>query len=256
MGRNDRATTLGGCPNFRHMGDYTTDDGRMTRRDRLFRSGWLDLAAPSESDRFTKYGIQRVFDFRLDAEQAQQPVMFPTTGAPTVTRLGIDRGSMGPHIQNLATPGALSSDTRRVMAQMYYEMLDEGRDRFQAFLREAAESEGPLMIMCTLGKDRTGVASALLLTALGVQWKDVLRDYMITARTLRGYDEIFAQRANFAARGIELESVRDMLTVHPEYLESMHRRALEISGSLDAFLESQLALSSKSRKRLRDLYTR
>ena len=252
----DRVTPLGNCPNFRHMGGYSTDDGRVTRPDRLFRTGWLDLSEAREGDRFARHGVRQVFDFRLDAEQSHQPVMFPGPGAQTVTRLGIDRGSMGPHLERLATPGLSRPDTRRVMTQMYFEMLDAGRAQFRTFLSEAAKGEGPLMIMCTLGKDRTGVASALLLTALGVRWEDVLSDYMITATSLRGYDEIFAERANFKARGIDLESVRDMLTVHPEYLESMRRRAEEISGGLNAFLEGPLALTMEQRARLRDVYTR
>ena len=77
---------------------------------------------------------------------------------------------MGPHLAKLATPGASQLDTKGAMTQMYYELLDEGREQFRSFHASAAENEGPLMIMCTLGKDRTGVASALLLTAIGVSW--------------------------------------------------------------------------------------
>ena len=74
---------------------------------------------------------------------------------------------------------------------------------------------------------------------------------MITAHALRGYGEIFAEQANFKARGIELDAVRDMLTVHPEYLQAMRRRAEEISGSLNAFIEGPLALTPQRRARLK-----
>jgi protein-tyrosine phosphatase len=249
-----RVTPLGGAKNFRHIGDYAVGDGRSTRADRLLRTGWMDLSEPGESARFQDHKVSMVIDLRLPNELAQQPLRLPNESSLRVVGLGIEQGSMAGYLRDLSKMTPEQADTKGAMARMYYEMLDEAQPQFRQFFAEAAESAGPLLIMCTLGKDRTGVAVALLLAALGVRWDDILSDYMISAEALRGYDEVFAQRANLAASGINLELVRDMLTVHPEYLEGVRRRAEEISGSLEAFIAGPLGVTAEQKQRLLDLY--
>jgi protein-tyrosine phosphatase len=56
----------------------------------------------------------------------------------------------------------------------------------------------PILFHCSAGKDRTGIASALLLSALGVDRKDIFDDYMLTNKALIGkYDYLGQFRANY-----------------------------------------------------------
>jgi len=111
------------------------------------------------------------------------------------------------------------------------------------------------MIMCSTGKDRTGVASALLLTALGVPQSTVLADYLISADVYRGRELTFARNHGLEALGIDLNLVKDVFTVHPEYLGAVWQRIDEIVGSREAFLRDMMALSADDLQRLRDVYT-
>jgi protein-tyrosine phosphatase len=255
MSAADRVTAFKGCPNFRHMGGYRVRAGGVTRADRLFRSGRLDLDAPDTAARFAALGVRQVFDFRQAAEAERHPVRLPEAAPAAVASLPITAGNMSAYLDSLATTDRTSLDTRAEMTRMYAGMLDAGAPSFRRFLAEAAEADGPVMIMCTLGKDRTGVACALLLTALGVAWHDVVADYLLTAETLRGYDEVFYAQGNFTARGIALEPIRDMLTAHPEYLEAMRATAEATSGSLDAYLAEHLGVTEDHRQALRARYT-
>ena len=250
-----RVTEFAGCLNFRHMGGYRTDDGRITRADRLFRSGWLNFQTQQDVDLFASFGISSVFDFRLEEERLRNVMNFPPAYAPQVTSLEIGRGSMGPYLQKIAGLDPAHVDTKGAVTTMYYEILDEGREQFRTLLNRASEGNGAIMINCTLGKDRTGVASALLLSALGVSRVDVMADYMITAETLRAFGPVFVERSNYAARGLTFDLVRDLLTVHPEYLGAMWRRAEDVAGSMDAYLEHELGVTAEQRARLKALYT-
>ncbi|KDD72714.1 hypothetical protein H632_c2986p0, partial [Helicosporidium sp. ATCC 50920] len=64
---------------------------------------------------------------------------------------------------------------------MIYEILVDtaAGQLFQTLeaVREAADAGRPVFVFCKLGKDRTGVVSALLLAALGASEEDIVADY-------------------------------------------------------------------------------
>jgi hypothetical protein len=62
-------------------------------------------------------------------------------------------------------------------------MLNASADRFGALFSQLARADGPAVIHCAGGKDRTGMVAALLLTCLGVDRQSVLDDYQLTARS-------------------------------------------------------------------------
>ena len=245
-----RTIPIGDARNFRHMGGYRSGGGGLTRSERLFRTGWFPVETAAVAQQIDGMAIRHAFDFRNDAERAGSIPPFTPGPHRAVSALGIDRGSMGRYLAELPTLSAERADTKAAMTRMFYEILDEGRDAFSRFLARAAQSGGPIVIMCTLGKDRTGVAAALLLSALGVSRADIMEDFMMSAAAYADYAETFARRARFAERGIDLDRVRDMLTVHPEYLEAVWQRAEEIAGGVDALIRCHLGISHAERDTL------
>jgi protein tyrosine/serine phosphatase len=68
------------------------------------------------------------------------------------------------------------------LARRYMHYLDVGGDAFTRAFAEMAVSENyPLVFNCFLGKDRTGVLAALVLSCLGVERKEIVEDYALTA---------------------------------------------------------------------------
>jgi len=250
-----RFIEIGGSLNFRHLGDYETADGRRTRADSLYRGGWFELADAQDADRFAATGIRRIFDFRSEPERAKRPLGEGIRAQAEIVELEITPGRMGPYLQRLRDLPPAQVDCKAEMTQMHYEMLNQGIPRFRAFLHDLVERGGPAMIMCSTGKDRTGVASALLLTALGVPQSTVLADYLISADVYRGRELTFARNHGLEALGIDLNLVKDVFTVHPEYLGAVWQRIDEIVGSREAFLRDMMALSADDLQRLRDVYT-
>jgi len=74
----------------------------------------------------------------------------------------------------------------------------------------------PAVLHCTAGKDRTGVASALLLLLLGVAREQVLEDYALTG--LYTGDRIRSAERFFAGRGIDPSAMRGLLGSEPATL--------------------------------------
>jgi protein-tyrosine phosphatase len=245
---------IGDSLNFRHLGGYEAVDGRRTRPDALYRGGWFELVDDQDADRFAATGIRRIFDFRSGPERDKRPLGARIREQAEVCELGISPGSMGPYLQSLRDLPAADVDCKAAMTRMHYEMLGEGTPRFHEFFQQLVAGDGAFMIMCSTGKDRTGVASVLLLSALGVPWETILADYLISADVYRDRELIFARSHGLEALGIDLNLVKDVFTVHPEYLGAALQRIDETSGGMEGFIADKLGLSAGDRKRLQDTY--
>ena len=73
----------------------------------------------------------------------------------------------------------------RAMCELYRGLVtrefsvDHYRQFFALLL---AQTDGTLLYHCTAGKDRVGVGTMLLLTALGVDWPVIVENYLIRLR--------------------------------------------------------------------------
>lgn len=62
----------------------------------------------------------------------------------------------------------------------------EFKEKIAGGLAVMAEAEGPYLVHCTEGKDRTGFVCMLLEALCGVDYKEIMEDYMITYRNYYG----------------------------------------------------------------------
>lgn len=80
------------------------------------------------------------------------------------------------------------------LSRQYEEMLEESPKRAATVLNHVGEhiSEGAVLYHCSVGKDRTGVMSALIYLLCGVAEADILADYQVSGDYLRQNEFIFA----------------------------------------------------------------
>lgn len=159
------------CFNFRDLGGYVGLDGRTVRWRRLFRSMTPEYFSTADIEAARALGIGLVIDLRGPR--------FKTSGP------------LGEQPARRVAPGRRRPLTRNRQALREYlelppdEALPLVVDRMgPAFARAAgliADEEAPVLIHCRLGKDRTGVFSAILLRLLGVQEETVIHDYLLSA---------------------------------------------------------------------------
>ena len=91
-------------------------------------------------------------------------------------------------------------------------MLSEYPEQFATFLDLVADLDNlPLLFHCTAGKDRTGIAAALVLEVCGVHRKTVLDDYEMTNQ-LRSEKRIAQLRPELEAAGVSIEAIRPALS--------------------------------------------
>jgi len=189
--------SIDGLYNFRDLGGLPLVSGGTTRPGVLYRSAALDgLTAQGERE-FAATRVGVVVDLRTATERSTAPDRLPDDRPFTSASLPLLEGAIGGADQNLLGANAPSSeDLAAAMAalpsldDLYIRMLRNGGTTFAEVARLLASSRDDIptavLVHCTAGKDRTGVAIALLLDAAGVERSAIVADYAVSERNLAG----------------------------------------------------------------------
>ncbi|GJF34563.1 protein-tyrosine-phosphatase [Kitasatospora sp. NE20-6] len=172
---DDRHLVWDGCLNVRELGGLPTGDGRWTRRgavvradnlDRLTAEGWVALQA---------HGIRTVVDLRNEEEY--RPLLERPDGIGLV-RVPLDELA-GPDWW--ARFGGL--DGTPLAFRPY---LDHCRQAVADVVAAVGRAEpGGVVVHCGAGRDRTGLASLVLLSVAGVRADAIIDDYLLSTANLR-----------------------------------------------------------------------
>ncbi len=249
-----RVLPLQGGRNFRDLGGYRTADGHHIKWGLLFRSGSMHGLTPADYAYLQARGIRVVCDFRSTAERTSDPANWPTGYAPTV--LSDD--------YVLATSGAIpkgdmrqwdAAQARAAMAATYPAMLQSFAGQYRRMFAELLAGHAPLAFNCTAGKDRTGVAAALLLTALGVPRKTVIEDYLLTNTTLDSAAMIKGQSAGAAKQTpFPAPVLAALLTADRSYIEAAFHALDAHRGGAEGYFHDEMNFSELDIRRVRALY--
>ncbi len=145
-------------------------------------------------------GIRTVIDLRWPDELVASPSVFATDRRIRYRNI--------PLLEDEPRPGLGLAGTYRLM-------LDERAPQLAEVARALIAPGGtPAIIGCAAGKDRTGVAVALLLSVVGVPAEVVVADYVLTG-------EAFALPAGSDPHLVDWRASPQILECPPAYMEAM-----------------------------------
>jgi protein-tyrosine phosphatase len=220
--------------NFRDIGGYRAKDGYIVAWRRLFRSGDFRNMTRSDLNLLTEeIGLTSVIDLRSSIEVERQGI-----GLLAETDIKYHNISFIVGADRVEDERLFREFTN--MGQFYLHLLrhSEFGERIVAALEIIAETENhPLVFNCAIGKDRTGILAAILLSVLGVEDEDIIEDYSLSTpymeellRRIRSDPEI--------ARAIEplpayfWEAAPESMSLFLSTLRREH-------GSIESYLKSQ-----------------
>ena len=241
--------------NFRDYGDYATAAGRRVRGGVLFRSGHHARASEADVARLEALGVATVVDLRRASERRAQPSKRPAGFSGQVIEWEqVDDGE-APHITFLKTAPLTEDGGRAFMTQTYRRLpFEEAHlDLFRRYFHALGDSEGPVLIHCAAGKDRTGLLAALTHHLLGVEHDEMMEDYLLTnhAVDLEGRAPAVAkQLETWTGRPASHAAVVAFLGVEPGYLDAAIKSMVEAHGSIDSYLEQALGVDTALRDRI------
>ncbi|MFT4185988.1 MAG: tyrosine-protein phosphatase [Micrococcaceae bacterium] len=196
----DITKTLPITYNARGLGGMKTEDGK-TITPVLFRADALNELNDKGQQGFEKLKIGTVIDMRTETEQEHGPDILPKGNDIEFISLPMQGGAMDENVKAVMPkdPSQLNLTKEQMMGmldrvptieELYIDILRQSPKQFVIFAKAvitAADSDKPgVLFHCTAGKDRTGLGAALLLSVAGVSRKDIVADYTLTEKNIKG----------------------------------------------------------------------
>jgi hypothetical protein len=204
--------------NLRDLGGLPMAADGLVQVGRLYRSDAPIAGDPQPPLR--PWPPSTVVDLRSPGEAASptHPLASPTTEVmtiPLLARLDPARLAQGSGMEGLG------------LGAIYLELVRSATAKLVEVVTVVATSPGPVLLHCSAGKDRTGVATAVVLAAAGVPRDAIVADYLRTEASLEQLPQRLARGWSEPQRKAMLES---LVIQRPDL---MRVSAAAITGALD-----------------------
>lgn len=233
-----RTVKIDGVYNMRDLGGLGGGGGKQIRKGVLYRSADLAGVSAGGLAELGRLSLRTVVDFRFGGRDEElKPDILPH-GLELYRQIPVGTAELfGGELK----PDEI--DGERLMYDVYGLMVRRFQPQFSEFMSVVTDCCGhPMLFHCAAGKDRTGLAAAFILSALGASRDDIMHDYMLSNTGLSGrYDEILSKSPN----------LEPLMQVREDYL----RQAFDIIDSeydgMESYLTAELGVDTA---RLRSIY--
>ncbi|MCY4563649.1 MAG: tyrosine-protein phosphatase, partial [Gammaproteobacteria bacterium] len=260
-----RLLPLEGGRNFRDLGGYPAADGRTVRWGKLYRSGAMTNLTDADYRHLTGLGLRVVSDFRSNEERDDEPARWEAVQGVDYRAWDYSREDETDGRVSLTSllvqPDMTPEKVRAIVIRNYSDIVEQHKEKFADLFQRLALGEVPLVFNCSAGKDRTGVAAALVLVALEVPVDCIVEDYALSERLVDFEaellnsnprpdrdDELFEWVAN-----APIEQVRPLLRSEPAYLQAAFRHMNETYGGAMSYIRKELGVDDRSLSGIRGL---
>ncbi len=223
----NRVLPMAGQANFRDLGGYKTKEGKFIKWGQIFRSGNLSELTSADVTYLTSLPLKTIIDFRTEEEKTQAPDIVPSTVTKRL-EYSVESGNTST-IQDFIDK-MLAGEyeyVRQTMIESNAAFVDTYQEVFKSFFAAISEEGNlPVVFHCTAGKDRAGFASAMFLSALGVERETIINDYLLTntllgaslEESIQKYGDENIGKAMYYANSVQLEYIGNAFdTIEAEY---------------------------------------
>lgn len=247
------------CDNFRELGGYKGYSEKTVKHGVFYRAPALcQVKTENDVKLFNSLGIKHIFDFRSGFERSAHPdpVFTGATYHPiaaTLTKSGEE--------MNFDLPSILNSGEKGVNEMLQsvsdgYKILPFKNPAYVNMFEKIAKHETPIVFHCTAGKDRTGVAAALILLMLGVSENDVFADYMLTNESRKeSISVLINSYGHLIADAFEAEKFIKMIAGVEAYnLQLSLDEVKKQYSSYESYFNREYGINEEKLQALRNIY--
>lgn len=259
----DREIHLKGTTNTRDIGGYTTSDLRTIRPGQIIRSENLSRLTEADFQKLEEIGVKTVIDLRTDKEHEKKPTVWLGDNPPQFYHfpVGDADDAWFKAQRSLIKRNKFSArDSQELMVDGYRTIAEEGVSSYEQVMKVVLDqSNWPVLIHCNAGKDRAGIATTLILEAVGVDRETIMEEYLLTNEIGRSKEkaELMAKESSKSrriSRGPSADAWYPIVGVQPEMLEAYYTTVETQYGSMDAFL-NELGVDQDARAALAESLT-
>jgi len=252
----------GGC-NFRDLGGYRTRDGRELKWGRVFRTGVLSYLTPGDNEQLSPLSVRVICDLRRAEERELEPTRWPDANTQ---HLSWEDGSAPPTIRSVAANRShpyTAPGMHAAMIDLYRLLPAWMTPRLRDIYSRIAQGDAAVLVHCAAGKDRTGIAIALLLAVLDVPHETIIEDYLLTNRcdilafTLRQHQAQHDISSGDHPLLTMPNDIREVLfAAHSDYLQAAFDQMAHDHGNVLEYLHKEVGVDEAMRTRIREALLR
>jgi len=241
---------LKGQPNFRDLGGMRTVDGQVIKSGLVFRSGELCDLSDCDITKLENIGVRTVIDFRSNREmQFAKPDRLPTQ--TNYQRIPIDFGDLTKVIWEGFDDGDFSRISKNLLTDLNTHNFLYSNEQYSALLNTLINNQNlPLVFHCSHGKDRVGIGTAILLSALGVPRSEVIKDYLASniyraeanRELLQNIRRNQAEKHGIPPAQVNVSALEAIYFLKASYLEDALDVLISKFQSFDSYLNEALGL--------------
>ena len=247
-----RLLPVAGAANFRDLGGYVTADGRRVKWGMLYRSAALDALRDDDLVYLQRLNIRQIVDFRSPLEIQAKPDRLSPALQQRWLNLPIriaDWKEDPEFIKRLLRGETEGLQLNELLVNINRQIVADYTPVLRAWLHSllddsAGQPLGAHVFHCSTGKDRTGLAAALLLRSLGVSLAEVERDYLATNDFLAAQNRLSRLKLQvFSLLRTDGEAIQPLLDAQPRYLQAAFAEIDRQFGSFENYLVSEQGLA-------------
>jgi protein-tyrosine phosphatase len=262
-----------GIVNVRDLGGYTVRDGLRVKEKAFIRAAHLAEATDDDLRFLSEIPVSKVIDFRKTEEKrgkedrmvpGAEYILLPVDATGNAGAVATEKekkkinGGKKFDVKKIIVFAAFNEKAQKIAREMYPTLLfdPECQNQFACFFRQVLATEhGAVLYHCTQGKDRTGVASALLLAALGADRETIVADFDATNKVYEKDVKKYSRRVRFwGGKEEEIGVVRAFLGCNTDNFVKALDRIDEEYGSIEAYLKGPMGLTDGDILILRERY--
>ncbi len=243
----NRHIEMSSIKNFRDLGGYFTKLDRQMRWGMIFRSGDLSSATLYDQERIRRLNIKTIIDFRTENTSKTYPILVH----PNIKKVSIPITQMDSKaLDDMMLDKKLTqSDAVRKIQDSYISIVENSKEELSKMFELLIDYDNyPILISGSLGKDRVGLASFFILSAIGVPQNVIINDYLLSQEYINVSKIVMDAQSK---PEYFQEAVTAIFSVRPSYINYTIDYINQKYGSVDNYLEKELKVSASNKNLLR-----